>query len=314
VPSKREQRVAKAYVYTQHGGPEHEVFLEVAKPVPGPGEILVAVHAAGVNPADWKRRAGVNGATTLAHPVGLGREVAGTVEGLGEGVVDFAVGDEVLAQVADGPGGGFATYALVAARWTARKPARVSFTDAGALPIAAATAYDGVNQLALPRGSRLVVIGAGGGVGIAACQFARNRGIRVIGVASSGKKEFVESVGAVHVQAGPGAAESALALAENRVDGIFDLVGGDGLLSLASLVTDGTNVVSAADEAAAAALGGVRARRERARSVLEEIVDMVAVGSFTPCVTEVLPLARARQALGLVESGHARGKIVLQVA
>ena len=282
-----------AYVYTQHGGPEHEMFVEVEKPLPGPGEICVAVHAAGVNPADWKRRAGMTRGGALDHPVGLGREVSGTVEALGDGVTGFAPGDEV---------------------WTAPKPAGVSFTDAAALPIAAATAYDGINQLDLHSGATLLVIGAGGGVGIAACQFAHNRGARVIGVASAAKRELVEAVGAVHVPSGDNAMTDARSLAPNGVDGLFDLVGGTALLGLGTLVDDGSRIVTAADEATAVALGGARVRRERTRSVLEAIVDMVDAGTFSPYVTEVFPLARARHALGLVEAGHAKGKLVLQVA
>jgi NADPH:quinone reductase-like Zn-dependent oxidoreductase len=310
----RRRTMPTAYVYTQHGGPEHEMFVEVEKPLPGPGEICVAVHAAGVNPADWKRRAGMTRGGALDHPVGLGREVSGTVEALGDGVTGFAPGDEVLAQVADGPRGGFATYALVAASWTAPKPAGVSFTDAAALPIAAATAYDGINQLDLHSGATLLVIGAGGGVGIAACQFAHNRGARVIGVASAAKRELVEAVGAVHVPSGDNAMTDARSLAPNGVDGLFDLVGGTALLGLGTLVDDGSRIVTAADEATAVALGGARVRRERTRSVLEAIVDMVDAGTFSPYVTEVFPLARARHALGLVEAGHAKGKLVLQVA
>ena len=204
----------------------------------------------------------------LDHPVGLGREVSGTVEALGDGVTGFAPGDEVLAQVADGPRGGFATYALVAASWTAPKPAGVSFTDAAALPIAAATAYDGINQLDLHSGATLLVIGAGGGVGIAACQFAHNRGARVIGVASAAKRELVEAVGAVHVPSGDNAMTDARSLAPNGVDGLFDLVGGTALLGLGTLVDDGSRIVTAADEATAVALGGAlvqRADSQRAR-------------------------------------------------
>jgi NADPH:quinone reductase-like Zn-dependent oxidoreductase len=304
----------RAYVYAQHGGPEREAFADVDRPVPGPGQLLVSVRAAGVNPADWKRRSGSGSdGGQLSLPVGLGREVAGVVAAVGEQVPDFKVGDEVLGQVADGLNGGFGQYALVAAHWTVRKPPEVSFIDAAALPIAAATAYDGVNQLALQPGDTLLVNGAGGGVGIAACQFARLRGIRTIGTASAGKRVLVESVGATHVLCGEGAPERARALAPRGVDGLFDLVGGGPLRELATLVTDRSKLVTAADAQTASELGGQRVVRERTARVLEEIVQLVKSGAFNPFVTEVFPFERAGDAMRLVESGHATGKVVLEM-
>ncbi|MBK3638221.1 alcohol dehydrogenase catalytic domain-containing protein, partial [Streptomyces sp. MBT97] len=151
----------KAYVFTRYGGPETEALVDLDQPRPGPGEVLVAVRAAGVNPVDWKQRTGYRRpgeSGERVFPAVLGNEVAGVVEATGEGVTGFAPGDEVFGTAV---AGGYAEYALLAAGITAHKPAGLSFTDAATLPVAAATAYDGVLQLALPAGATLLVTGAG---------------------------------------------------------------------------------------------------------------------------------------------------------
>ena len=141
--------MAKAYVFTANGGPEVESFRDLPRPVPGPGQLLVAVRAAGVNPADWKRRTGSRppGVAPVQLPAVLGGEVAGVVEQLGADVTGFAVGDAVFGNPVTG---GYAEYTLLPAEVTAHKPPELSFTDAATLPIAAATAYDGIQQLGLP--------------------------------------------------------------------------------------------------------------------------------------------------------------------
>src|SRR5438105_2959546 len=194
--------MAKAYGFSAYGGPEVQGFVELAKPVPGPGQLLVAVRAAGVNPVDWKFRAGfLRDFAPLELPAVFGQEVAGVVEAVGPDVEGFAVGDEVFGSVT---GGGYAEYALVPAASAARKPEKVSFTDAAALPVAAATAFDGLAQLDLAEGQTLLITGVGGGVGVAAAQIACSRGIRVIGTASPAKHEFVVALGATPVAYGDG--------------------------------------------------------------------------------------------------------------
>src|SRR5919202_3120417 len=155
----------KAYGFTRYGGPENEAFLDLPVPEPGTGELLVRVAASGVNPADWKVRAGLRRAELpLEPPVALGREVAGTVERVGAGVSGFAPGDEVFGGTV-GSVGGWAELARVPASFAALRPSGVAVTDAAVLPVAAATAYDALVQLALPPGATLLVNGAGGGVG-----------------------------------------------------------------------------------------------------------------------------------------------------
>lgn len=305
----------KAYLFTRYGGPETEAFVDVDRPSPGPGEVLVAVRAAGVNPVDWKLREGYRrpGDTTeRVFPSVLGSEVAGVVEETGEGVTGFAPGDEVFGTAV---AGGYAEFALLAAGITAHKPAALSFTDAATLPVAAATAYDGVHQLGLPAGATLLVTGAGGGVGVAAAQIARALGVRVVGVASEGKKAFLESLGVVHVSSGPGWDERVRAAAPEGVDGVYDLVGGEVLHAAAALVKDRAKLITAgapADEVGE--LGGARVLRARSADVLRAVADLVVTGALDPHVTGTFPLERADEALREVESGHARGKIVIEVA
>ncbi|MFF8594145.1 NADP-dependent oxidoreductase [Streptomyces sp. NPDC015220] len=304
----------KAYVFTRFGGPETEALVDVDRPRPGPGQILVAVRAAGVNPVDWKLRTGFRRPGQSAEPVfpeTLGSEASGIVEETGEGVTGFAAGDEVFGNTA---AGAFAQYALLPAGLAAHKPAAVSFADAATLPVAAATAYDGLRQLDLDPGATVLVTGAGGGVGAAAAQIARAFGLRVVGVASEGKKDFVRSLGAVHVPSGPGWAERARAAAPDGVDAVYDLVGGEVLTEAAGLLADRARLVTAgAPPQAAAALGGARVARALTAAVLDAVAELVARKDLDPHVTRTFPLERAGEALRLVEDGHARGKVVIEV-
>ncbi|WP_405726840.1 NADP-dependent oxidoreductase [Streptomyces sp. NBC_00028] len=305
----------KAYVFTRYGGPETEALVEADRPVPGPGQILVAVRVAGVNPVDWKLRTGYRRPTDSderTFPAVFGSEVSGVVEEIGADVEGFAAGDEVFGNTA---AGGYAEYALLPAALTAHKPAGLSFADAATLPVAAATAYDGVRQLDLPTGATLLVTGAGGGVGAAAVQIARAGRVRVLGLASEGKKDFVESLGAVHVPSGPGWTERAAAAAPDGVDGVYDLVGGEVLTEAALLLTDRTKLITAgAPPEVVAELGGARVARARTAAVLDAVAHLVVNGDLDPHVIRRFPLDEAGEALRTVEEGHARGKVVIEVA
>lgn len=303
----------KAYVFTANGGPEVESFADLPRPVPGPGQLLVAVRAAGVNPADWKRRDGMAapGAAPEEFPVVFGREAAGVVEAAGPGTEGFAAGDAVFGNPDTGS---FAQYTLLPVAIAAHKPAALSFTDAATLPVAAATAYDGLRQLALPPGASLLITGVGGGVGVAAAQIARHEGLTVIGTASAAKKAFAESLGVTHVESGPGEADRIWAAAPGGIDGIFDLVGGSALADVAVLLDDRSRLITAADRGTVARLGGSPVARARNQAVLDAVAQLVTGGVLNPFVTATFPLDRAPEALRLVEAGHARGKIVVEVA
>ncbi|MET7605987.1 NADP-dependent oxidoreductase [Streptomyces avermitilis] len=303
----------KAYVFTRYGGPETEALVDLDRPSAGPGQLVVAVRAAGVNPVDWKQRTGYRrpGGPARELPAVLGNEVAGVVEETGEGVTGFAVGDQVFGNPV---AGGYAEYAVLPVATTAHKPAGLSFTDAATLPVAAATAYDGIRQLGLPAGATLLITGAGGGVGVAAVQLARAFGLGVVGVASEAKKDLVESLGAVHVPSGPELAERVRAAAPGDVDAVFDLVGGEVLEAAATLLTDRTKLITGADRETVARLGGAPVARARTAAVLDAVAALAVGGDLKPYVTRTFPLELAAEALRTVEEGHARGKVVIEVA
>lgn len=296
-----------AYGFDEYGGPDTETFLDLPMTEPGSGQLLVAVHAAGVNPADWKVRAGNRKDTVqITLPAVLGREVSGTVVGVGSGVDGFSVGDEVFGATASGHGG-YAQYTLLNAAGTAHKPESVSWSVAATLPVAAGTAFDALRGLALTAGNTILVLGAGGGVGSSVLQLARADGIDVLGVASSGKREWIESLGAEFVESGPEYVGSI----SRPVHGIVDLVGGDTLRAAA--VKTGAPIVSVADPVLAAQWGGSGAVRERTTAAFTRLADLVVTGVLRPRIDHTFPLDRAGEALALVENGHALGKVVIEV-
>jgi NADPH:quinone reductase-like Zn-dependent oxidoreductase len=301
----------KAYVFKDYGGPEVQAFVDLPLPAPAADQLLVAVRAAGVNPVDWKLRSGfLRAVRSLELPAVFGSEVAGVVAQVGEGVDGFAVGDEVFGSPV---AGGYAEYTLLPKEQTAHKPSDVSFVDAATLPVAAATAYDGVHQLGLGAGDVLLVNGVGGGVGVAAAQIARALGIQVVGTASPSKKQFVESLGVTHVPYGEGVAARIEEAVPDGVDGIFDLIGGDALRAVAGLLDDRSKLISAADAPTASELGGGPVARARNAEVLRAVGALVENGSLQPSVSAVFPFDKAREALAEVESGHAQGKVVLEI-
>jgi NADPH:quinone reductase-like Zn-dependent oxidoreductase len=305
--------MVKAFGYTSNGGPDVQDFLDVDMPSPLADELLVEVRAAGVNPVDWKLRAGMLGAAKPGDlPAVMGSEVAGVVREVGKDVEGFAVNDEVFGTVSTGSGA-FAEYTLVPANAAAKKPPQVSFTDAATLGVAAATAYDGVEQLALGEGATLLITGIGGGVGVAAAQIARDRKITVIGTASESKRELVESLGVVFVPSGDGVADRIRELMPDGVDGIFDLAGGEALLAVADLLSDRDKLISAGDFENTPRLGGHMVERDRTSRVLAIVGQLVADGKLDPHVEDVRPLDDAAEAIAAVEVGHARGKVVITV-
>lgn len=304
--------MSKVFVFQEFGGPETQALIEREVPEPGPGELLVAVRAAGVNPSDVKRRSGRFG-RKIALPAPMGLEFAGVVEAVGEDVTGFAVGDAVLGLPARG-GGAFAEHTLANAAKVVAKPASLPFADAAVLPVAGATAWDATHQVPLAAGQSLLINGIGGGVGTIAAQIARSEGVRVVGTAGEAKRALVEELGATFVPSGPGVTDRLRAALPGGADAVVDLVGGQALRDVAPLARDPATVVTTVDPATAAELGGAEVVRRPTRDSLGALVALVEAGRVTPRVTAVLPLDRAAEALALVESGHATGKVVVAVA
>ena len=301
--------MSKVYVFNEYGGAENQELIDREVPRPGPGELGVRVHAAGVNPLDWKLRSGAAGRSRTL-PVALGEEAAGTITAVGENVEGFAVGDKVLGLVAPGAGG-YAEDTLLLAESTVSKPEEISFTDAAVISVAGATAYAGTHQVELEAGQSLLINGAGGGVGLMAAQIGRVHKFQVVGVGSQDKRDLIESTGATFVASGEGLAERVREVLPEGVDLVFDLVGGQALRTVAPLAKDPSLVVSAADAGTVEELGGQVLRRTP--EMIGKITSVIQYGLVDPTVLTTYPLSQAGGAVAQVEDGHTRGKIVLEV-
>jgi NADPH:quinone reductase-like Zn-dependent oxidoreductase len=299
----------KAIQYSRFGGPDVLELVELPDPHPGPGQIRVAVRAAGVNPIDWKMRSGVRGGDL---PQTTGREVAGVVDELGAGVSDVAVGDKVFGFAAGG--GGAAELALSAD--FAPIPPSLDFAGAAGLPVAVETAVRTLDLLGVGSGSTVVINGAAGAVGSSAVQIAVARGARVIGTASPVNHDYLRSLGAEPTTYGDGLADRLRELAPDGVDAALDAAGGGALPALVELAGSPERVVTVADYAGAEATG-VRFSggmgTARAVHALTDIGELIESGRFTLAVAQTFPLDEIAEAHRLSETGHVRGKLVLLV-
>jgi NADPH:quinone reductase-like Zn-dependent oxidoreductase len=301
------------------GAAELLTEIRTPRPVPGTTEILVRVHAAGVNATDWKQRV-TGGLGLWGDPPILGYDVSGTVEAVGLGATLFAPGDEVFGMPRfPQQAGAYAEYVAAPARQFVPKPTVIDHVQAAALPLAALTAWQALVDTADVRpGQRVLVHAAAGGVGHLAVQIAKARGAEVIGTATAPKHELLRSLGAdrlIDYTAAP--FEDDL----TGVDVVLDTIGGEYLArSLDTLRPGGILICLASpfdppdDVAAAAAERRIRVAAplvEPDRLALTEIAALVESGALRPVIETVLPLAEARQAHELGESGRTTGKIVL---
>jgi NADPH:quinone reductase-like Zn-dependent oxidoreductase len=297
--------------FSSYGGPEVLAVVDVPDPEPGPGEVRLAVRAAGVNPADWKLVAGrFTGGRPLESPQGLGYDVAGVVEALGDGVDGLEEGDEVLGSSA---GQAYAERVLAPADGLVAKPAGVSWEVAGGLAVVVGTGYETVRLLGVSSGETLLVHAASGGVGLAAVQFALNRGARVIGTAGEASHELLRSLGAEPVLYGEGLAERVRALAPDGVDAVLD-ASGRGELGLSVELAGGPERVLtiAASDAAEHGVrfhgGGGGANTVEA---LQEALPLIEAGRFAFPIADTFSLEQAGEALRRSETGHTSGKLVI---
>lgn len=310
----------RAFGFTEYGGPEVTRLMQVEDPVPAAGQVLIRLHASGVNPADIKVRSGLRqGRIPVRFPMAMGREAAGEVLDVGPGVSGFAPGDEVFGSTAGGTGS-MSELVLLEAAATAHRPAGVGVEQAASIPVSVATAFDALDELGLAEGSTLLVLGAGGGVGTAACGLARLRGLRVLGVASESKRPSVEEFGAMHVPKGEDWAARVRKSAPDGVDGVIDSVGGEVLREASGLlrrpVTPGPDesvlpLRSAADHDLAREVGGSPVARRRTTAVYARVAELVAAEHFTPVVSAAYPLAEAGKAVAAVEHHSPGGNVVV---
>jgi NADPH:quinone reductase-like Zn-dependent oxidoreductase len=299
----------RAAQFSEFGGPEVLEVVELPDPQPAAGQIRVKVQAAGINPIDWKVRRGFMGGDL---PQTTGREVAGLVDQLGDGVGDVAVGDRVFGFAAGG--GGVAELALL--ENYAPIPPSLDFAGAAALPVAIETAARTLDQLGVGDGTTVLINGAAGGVGSAAVQIARERGARVIGTASPANHDYLRSLGAEPTTYGDGLVQRVRELAPGGVDAALDVSGRGALPDLVQLTGDPQRVLTIADFQGAQATGvqtsgGAGARR--ALHILTDIAQPIETGRFSLPVTHTYSLDQIAEAQGESETGHVRGKLVVVI-
>jgi NADPH:quinone reductase-like Zn-dependent oxidoreductase len=299
----------KAVVFSEYGGPDVLRLAELDAPEPGPGQVRIAVRAAGVNPIDWKIRSGaMAGVMPVTFPSVPGSDVAGVVDQVGPGVTEFSAGDEVLGTAP----GSYAELALASVDSITAKPAKVTWELAAALPVVAKTTYRCLALLGVAAGETLLIDGAAGGVGTVAVQVAVHRGISVIGTASPANHEYLRSLGATPVSYGEGLADRVRAVAPQGVDAALDASGRGSLATLVELAGGPERVVTIADPAAAEL--GVRFSSGGPDEVPGSLADAAALaaeGTITLPIARTYPLADAADAQRESEAGHVRGKLIL---
>lgn len=314
--------MARAVVYSENGGPEVLRIVEIADAAPRAGEVRIAVRAAGVNPIDWKLRAGLRGPGAGGVEQRVGSDAAGVVDAVGEGVTEVAIGDEVIVRDARGA---YATQLIARVGQLVAKPAELSWEQAASIGIPVGTAYQALRSLEVGEGDTLLLHGGAGGVAQAAIQLARAAGANVIATASEGNHARIRSLGATPVQYGDGLARRVAELAPNGVTVALDAVGTDEALETSlQLVADrdrvGTVVRGADAEAwGIRAWGGgspvplSEAEKEWRREATALAAGLAASGAFEIEVSGRYRLDEAADAHRRSEAGHVRGKIVIAI-
>lgn len=305
-----------------HGGPEVLVYEDAPRPIAGTGEVLIRVYAAGVNPADWKRRRAPTqqAAVTQSFPVIPGWDVSGVVAAVGPAVTEFQKGDAVYGMIRfPQPGAAYAEYATAPVADIAHKPTTIDHVQAAAVPLAALTAWQALFEKAqLAARQTILVNGAAGGVGHFAVQLAKWKGAYVIGTASARNAEFLQELGVGQVV---DYTTTPVESVVHDVDVVFDTVGGaaserDRLIDVLKHGGSYVTIVVGQPSAERLAAAGATAQSMLVHTSAEqlgELAKLIDEGYLRVNVDTVLPLADARKAHELSEGGRTRGKIVLRV-
>jgi NADPH:quinone reductase-like Zn-dependent oxidoreductase len=327
----------KAIVQTGMGGPEVLQYQSIPVLGPGEGQVLIRVFAASVNPGDWKFRTGIifkeagskGAGFPGAPPPGAsaskvpGGDVAGVIEKLGSGVTAFKVGEPVLAVLNPmdasvlGLNGGYSQYVVVSADNVAGKPETLTYAEAAGLGRAGTMAARLVSDAAVSEGQRVLIAGAGGGIGSLAVQIAKVRGARVVGVASGQHARFLESLGVdeqIDYTLGDWSERA------KNIDVGIDTVGGDSALQVLEVVRRGGTFISVLPNAAvapetcsAAGVNCLPAPRAGNDHYLARLVDLARAGRIKVRIAKSFPLAEAAEAQEASRAGHTQGKIILAV-
>jgi NADPH:quinone reductase-like Zn-dependent oxidoreductase len=303
---------SRAVKFDHFGGIDVLNVIEVPRPEPGKGEVLVRLKAAGINPGEGSIREGkMAKQLPTTFPSGEGSDLAGTVEEVGEGVPGISIGDEII---------GFsdkrtshADYVLVEADHLTPRPARVPWEQAGALFVVGTTAYAAVKAVGLQAGELVVISGAAGGVGTVAVQLAKNAGATVIGIASEANHGWLKDHGAIPVAYGDGMEDEIEVAAGGQVDAFID-THGEGYVDLAIDLGVAPERINTIIDFAAAKKYGVKTDGNQTGAkagVLAELAEMIATGKLEIPIAHVYQLADVREAYRELEQRHTRGKIVL---
>lgn len=332
----------QAFVLTKYGGPEAAELREVSRPRPARGEVLVRVHAAGLNPVDFKTREGkLKVVQRYSLPTIMGNELAGVVEERSDGATLFEKGDRVFARMPKASMGAFAEYAVIPENLLAKMPASLDFDTAAGVPLAGLTALQALrDELNVEKGSRIFIPGGAGGVGTFAIQLARRLGAEVTTTASPRGRALVERLGADAV------IDYTAQNFEDHLhdmDGVFDLLGGETLKKSFGVVKRGGKVVSIAGmpepETARKDLGGgallaalfwlasygLRAEARRhgvsyrylfmhpSGPELAELAQLIESREIEPVIDRVFPFDEIADAFAYLEAGRAKGKVVVRM-
>lgn len=308
----------KAVAMHAYGGPEVLKYEDAARPDPATGEVLVRVHAAAVNPVDWKVRAGhLRGFLNYSLPLIPGWDLSGVVEATGAGVTDWKQGDAVYARPDLRRNGAYAEYIAVRASELGHKPRSIDHVQASAIPLACLTAWQALFDAGgLKAGQRVLIHAAAGGVGTFAVQLAKWKGAHVVGTASERNHAFLRELGADEVI---DYTKTNFEEVVRDVDVVLDTLAGQTRDRSWNVLKKDGILVSILGQPSPddAAQRGVRAAGvfvEPNQAQLGEIAKLVDSGKFRPIIETVLPLAQAARAHEMNQTLHTRGKIVLQVA
>jgi len=301
----------KAVRFDEYGGIGVLKVVDVPRPEPGAGQVLVAVRAAGINPGEAKIREGLmHSRWSATFPSGQGSDLAGVIQQAGPGVTGFAAGDEVIGYTDNRASQ--AEYAVAEARNLAPKPAGVPWEVAGALPVAGFTAWAAVRSVDLAPGDTVVVAGAAGGVGSIAVQLARRAGATVIGLAGRDNHEWLAGHGVIPVSYGDGVADR-IRRAAGKIDAFIDTFGDDYVQLALDLGVQPSRVDTIVNFAAVQRYG-VKAEGSAAGAgarTLAELAGLVAAGQLEVPIAATFRLDQVQEAYRRLAQGHVRGKIVL---
>lgn len=307
----------KAIRIHEFGGPEVLKYEDAPNPSPAKDEVVIKIHASGVNPVDCKIRAGLaQGKFPVELPLIPGWDVSGEIEEVGSDVLNFRKGDEVYSRPDPTRNGTYAEYVVVKADQVNSKPKSLDHDKAAAVPLAGLTAWQGLFEHGdLKADQKVLIHAASGGVGTFAVQFAKWKGAFVIGTASEENIDFLYDLGADEV------IDYKTEKFEDKVkdvDLVFDLVGGETQKRSLSVIREGGRLVTTVqpgnqEEAKEKNIQIIGYMAKSYPADLQQIADLIDSGKIKPIVTEILPLKEAAKAQEMIDSHHTRGKIVLKV-